>query len=203
MARDEPLKPLVSGVGSKRGQDPGSVSAVLRVAQKASTPEDCLKTTADLHRLKRVRHDLQSAESVPDTEGHAQESQNRRRVLEVPSDRAADDDKAKGGRENRHRDGGPGGEGQERTYGVGPIGDGREQQQRQTAGATDPMHEPDTVGAYGRPGGDGVGVFVGGVFSVRVDVAVVWSVAVAVDVEEAVPPLEKKPDGEEHDDRAT
>src|SRR5829696_4430772 len=107
MARDEPLKPLVSGVGSKRGQDPGSVSAILQVVQKASTPEDYLKTTADLHRLKRVRHDLHSAESVPDTEGHAQDSQNRRHVLEVPPDQASGDDKAEGGREDRHRDGGP------------------------------------------------------------------------------------------------
>src|SRR5918998_3653160 len=117
MARDEPFKPLVSGVGSKRGQDPGAVSAVLRVAQKALTPEDCLKTTADLLRSKRVRHELQSAESVPDTEGHAQDSQNRRHVLEVPPDRASGHDKAEGGREDRHRDGGPGSEGQERTYG--------------------------------------------------------------------------------------
>ena len=93
------MNPQTTRLGCRElaGARPGSVSAVPREAQKASTPEDCLKTTADLHRLKRVRHDLQSAESVPDTEGHAQDSQNRRYVLEISPDRAAGDDKAEGG----------------------------------------------------------------------------------------------------------
>ena len=52
--------------------------------------------------------------------------------------------------------------------------------------------------------GDDVGVLVGHVFPVRVDVAVRRSIVVdvGVDVVEAAPPPKEKPDGEEHDDHA-
>jgi hypothetical protein len=69
-------------------------------------------------------------------------------------------------RKERHRDGGSGREEQERRRGLGRIRNRGEQKQRKPARAADAVHEPDPIGAYGRPDGDSVSVLVGPVFPV-------------------------------------
>src|SRR5215207_1528848 len=95
--------------------------------------------------LERVRDEPQSARGVPGSEGDAEDAEDRGDALEVPSDRSARYREPEGGTEERHREGRPRGEEQERHSGLGLIRDGGEQEQREAAGAADAVYEPDAV----------------------------------------------------------
>ena len=80
--------------------------------------------------------------------------------------------------------------------------DGREQEQRQPARTADPVHQPDTVRRERGADRNLMGVLVGCIDFVRVDVSVCTIVAVAVGVgmEVPAPPANQQPYGEEYYD---
>src|SRR5215211_4498301 len=95
--------------------------------------------------LKRINDYPERSERVPRPESHAQDAEHGGDTLEIARYGTACYYEAEGGREERHRDGGPGGEEQQRYGRLGFLRDGRKQQQREPARTADAVHQPDAV----------------------------------------------------------
>src|SRR5215203_189215 len=122
--------------------------------------------------LERINNKSQCPERVPRPEHQAKDAKHRGDALEVARYGTAYYDEAEGCREERHRDCGACREEQQRSGRLYLVRDGREQQEREPSRTADAVHQPDAVERKWSALRDAVGVPVGLVVGVGVDVSV-------------------------------